>query len=214
MFIRNQINFPSTEDIQRTFIDFPINEIISYVDYLPEAQEGRCHIYTYPYFMPYYGGITNNFPGGLFKCVRVVALHDGHPLEHEFFLQIARSFPRVEELSVINRKSQNRKQSYESNTGNQNLSVIEYSFLGALDLLNVHDDYIEEFLINSKTCFPNNVTLYIHYKSLQRVTHNFTSDTTRINCGKIDELQLYAETKCSNSSLQEYFPSAKIKYRI
>ncbi|CAF4612206.1 unnamed protein product [Rotaria socialis] len=118
------------------------------------------------------------------------------------------------ELSVINRKSQNRKQSYESNTGNQNLSVIEYSFLGALDLLNVHDDYIEEFLINSKTCFPNNVTLYIHYKSLQRVTHNFTSDTTRINCGKIDELQLYAETKCSNSSLQEYFPSAKIKYRI
>ncbi|CAF3333484.1 unnamed protein product [Rotaria socialis] len=180
MFIRNQINFPSTEDIQRRFIDFPINEIISYVDYLPEAQEGRCHIYTYPYFMPYYGGITNNFP----------------------------------ELSVINRKSQNRKQSYESNTGNQNLSVIEYSFLGALDLLNVHDDYIEEFLINSKTCFPNNVTLYIHYKSLQRVTHNFTSDTTRINCGKIDELQLYAETKCSNSSLQEYFPSAKIKYRI
>ncbi|CAM2715454.1 unnamed protein product [Rotaria socialis] len=147
MFIRNQINFPSTEDIQRTFIDFPINEIISYVDYLPEAQEGRCHIYTYPYFMPYYGGITNNFP----------------------------------ELSVINRKSQNRKQSYESNTGNQNLSVIEYSFLGALDLLNVHDDYIEEFLINSKTCFPNNVTLYIHYKSLQRdyIAYGKTPGTIR-----------------------------------
>ncbi|CAF2959730.1 unnamed protein product [Rotaria sp. Silwood2] len=211
MFLCNQMNFSSTEDIQRTFIDFP-NEIISYVDYLPETREGRCHIYSYRSITPYYGDITNNFPGGFFKYVRVVSLCDEHPFEHEFFLRVAQSFPFVEKLSLINDKSQDRKQSYESNNDNQNLSIIEYSFLRELNLLSVHDDYIEDFLFNSKTYLPNNVTLYIKYKSLERVTHNFTRDATRINCAKINELQLSVKTKCSNSSLQEYFPYAKICY--
>ncbi|CAF4618030.1 unnamed protein product [Rotaria sp. Silwood2] len=214
MFIRNQMYFPSTEDIQQTFIDFPNNEIVSYVDYLPETREGRCHIYSYPSFTPYYTDIANNFPGGLFQHVRVVSLYDDSPFEHEFFLQIAQSFPFVEQLSVINHKSQNRKQSYESNNDNQNFSLIEYLFLSEHNLLNVHDDYIEQFLFNSKTCLPNNVSLYINYKSLQRVTHNFTRDATRINSTKINYLNLRAESECSNLSLQEYFPYAKICYSI
>ncbi|CAF2819760.1 unnamed protein product [Rotaria sp. Silwood2] len=148
MHIRNQVNFPSTEDIQRTFIDFPNNNnnIISYVDYFSEAKQSQCHIYSYPSFMPYYENITNNFPGGLFKYVRVVSLFDEHPFEHEFFLRIQESFPFMEQLSVANYKSQNYKQSYESNNDNRNLSLIEYSFLGELVILNVHDDYIEQFL--------------------------------------------------------------------
>ncbi|CAF5033202.1 unnamed protein product, partial [Rotaria sp. Silwood1] len=111
----NQLDFPSTEDIQRTFIDFPNNNIISYVDYFPEAKESQCHIYSYPSFMPYYDNITNNFPGGLYKYVRAISLFDEYPFEHEFFLRIQKSFPFIEELSVINYKSQNEKQSYESN---------------------------------------------------------------------------------------------------
>ncbi|CAF2739142.1 unnamed protein product [Rotaria sp. Silwood2] len=213
MHIRNQVNFPSTEDIQRTFIDFPNNNnIISYVDYFSEAKQSQCHIYSYPSFMPYYGNITNNFPGGLFKYVRVVSLFDEHPFEHEFFLLIQESFPFMEQLSVANYKSQNHKQSYESNNDNRNLSLIEYSFLGELVILNVHDDYIEQFLFNTKTYLQNNVLLHIKYESLKRVTHNFTREDTRINCAKINELKLYDKTKCSNSSLQEYFPYAKISY--
>ncbi|CAF4772901.1 unnamed protein product, partial [Rotaria sp. Silwood2] len=213
MHIRNQVNFPSTEDIQRTFIDFPNNNnIISYVDYFSEAKQSQCHIYSYPSFMPYYGNITNNFPGGLFKYVRVVSLFDEHPFEHEFFLRIQESFPFMEQLSVANYKSQNYKQSYESNNDNRNLSLIEYSFLGELVILNVHDDYIEQFLFNTKTYLQNNVLLHIKYESLKRVTHNFTREDTRINCAKINELKLYDKTKCSNSSLQEYFPYAKISY--
>jgi hypothetical protein len=212
MFICNQVDFPSTEDIQRTFIDFPDNNIISYVDYFPEAKESQCHIYSYPSFMPYYGNITNNFPGGLFKYVRVVSLFDEHPFEHEFFLRIQKSFPFMEKLSVINSKSQNLKQSYESNNDNRNLSLIEYSFLGELAIFSVHDDYIEQFLFDTKTYLQNNVLLHINYESLQRVTHNFTREDTRINCAKIHELKLYGETTCPNSSLQEYFPCAKICY--
>ncbi|CAF3395200.1 unnamed protein product [Rotaria sp. Silwood1] len=175
----NQLDFPSTEDIQRTFIDFPNNNIISYVDYFPEAKESQCHIYSYPSFMPYYYNITNNFP---------------------------------EELSVINYKSQNEKQSYESNNDCQNLSLIEYSFLNELAIVKGHDDYIEQFLFNTKTYLQNNVLLHINYESLQRVTHNFTRENTRINCAKINKLQLYGEATCPNSSLQEYFPYAKISY--
>ncbi len=87
LVILNGMNLPSTEDIQHTFIDFPNNNIISYVDYFrEEKQKSRCHIYSYPSFMPYYDDITNNFPGGLFQYVRVVSLFDEHPFEHEFFL--------------------------------------------------------------------------------------------------------------------------------
>ncbi|CAM4837432.1 unnamed protein product [Rotaria magnacalcarata] len=213
MCTRNRLNLPSTKDIQRTFIDFPNNEIVSYVDYFPEVGETHCHIYSYPSSMEYYDNVTNNFPGGLFKYVRVVSLVDEHPFEHEFFLQIVQSFPFIEQLSLRNQKSQNRKQSYESNNNNNgNLSIIKYSFLNELAIPDVHDDYIEQFLFNTKTYLNNIIHLYINYESLQRVTHDFTRDATRINCGKVNKLRLCGEIKCSNSSLEEYFPNAKIYY--
>jgi hypothetical protein len=209
--IHNQMNLSSTEDIQRRFIDFPNNKIISYIDHFPEARQGRYHIYSYPCFTPYYDDITNNFPGLLFTYVRVVLLFDEHPFEHDFFLRIQKSFPFIEKLSLINHKPQKYKQSYGSNN-NQNLSLIKYSYLSDLDIINVHDDYIEQFLCHNRTYLQNNVLLYINYKCLERVTHNFTRDATQINCAKINELQLRGETKRSNSTLQEYFPHAKICY--
>ncbi|CAF0818255.1 unnamed protein product [Rotaria sp. Silwood1] len=126
---------------------------------------------------------------------------------------IVQSFPFMEESAVINRKSQNRKHSYESNNDNRSLFLIEYSFLSELDLCNVHDDYIEKFVFNTKTYFQNNVLLRIKYESLQQVTHNFTRDTTRINSVKINELELNGEPICFNS-LQQYFPYARISYPL
>ncbi|CAF4684444.1 unnamed protein product, partial [Rotaria sp. Silwood2] len=150
MGIHNLIYFPSTEDIQQIFIDFP-NEIISYVEYLSEFREGRCHIYSYPSLISYYGDIKNSFPDGLFQYVRVVSLCDDSPFEHEFFIQIQKSFPFLEQLCLINHKSQNRKQSYELNNDNQNLSPIEYLFLNEINLFSAHNDYVEQFLLNTKT---------------------------------------------------------------
>ncbi|CAM4976832.1 unnamed protein product [Rotaria socialis] len=147
MYIRNKLNLPSTKDIQHTFIGFPTNEIISYVDYFPEAEQGQCHIFSYPFLMEHYPDITNNFPGGLFQYVRVVSLFDEHPFGHEFFVRIQKSFPFLEELYLTNHKSQNRKQFYESSSDNPNLSVIQYSFLTKLV---IDDDYIEQFLFDTK----------------------------------------------------------------
>ncbi|CAF4684620.1 unnamed protein product, partial [Rotaria sp. Silwood2] len=58
----------------------------------------ECHIYSYPYKFNVYKNITNNFPGGLYKCVREMSLMDERPFEHEFFLRIAQSL-RYERLS-------------------------------------------------------------------------------------------------------------------
>ncbi|CAF1518188.1 unnamed protein product [Adineta steineri] len=190
MIIHNQMILPSTEDIQRTFIHFPINPIVSYVDYFPEAKRCQCHIYSYPSPVDYYDEITNNFPGGLFTNVRHVSLFDEeHPFEHDFFVQIQKSFPFIERLGVFNHKPQNSKPSYQSNT-NQSLDVIKYSFLNVLNIINAHDDYIEQFLFDTKTHFQNDIILYIKYECLERVTNNFTRDITRRNCAKIKTLRL------------------------
>ncbi|CAF5037376.1 unnamed protein product [Rotaria sp. Silwood1] len=213
MDICNEMSLPSTEDIQQTLIDFPFNKIISYVDNFADRKKSQCYIYSYPFLMRYYTRITNNFPGGLFKHVRVVSLFDEQPFEHEFFLRIQKSFPFIEELSLVNHKPQNRKQSYVSNSDNQTLSLIEYFFLNKLYISKVHDDYIEQFLFDTKTYLQNNVILSVDYESLQRVTHNFTRDATRTNCAKKSKLHLWGQRKCSNS-LEEYFPYEKICYRL
>jgi hypothetical protein len=207
--INNEMNLPSKEDIQYTFRDFQYTKIISCVDYFLERKQGQCHVYSYPFRMQYYEDITNNFPGEIYQYVRVVSLYDEHPFEHEFFIRISQSFPFMEKLSVINYHAQNQKQSYKSMNDNHNLSVIKYCYLTELDIQQVHDDYIEEFLFNTKTYLQNNILLDIKYKSLQRVTHDFTRDDTRINCAKINEIYLFGKVKYSKS-LQDYFPFAKI----
>ena len=178
--LNNQINLPSNEDIQNTFRNFKNNQIISNVDYFSKANLFHCHIYSYPYTWTYYDNITNNFPGGLFKCVREISLLDERPFEHEFFLQIAQSFPFIEKLSLHNREPQKND--------NQQWSIIEYPHLIELDLVRIHENYVEQFLNNTKTCLLNNVYLHVDYDSLQKVTHNFTRDATRINCSKINGL--------------------------
>ncbi|CAF4320104.1 unnamed protein product, partial [Rotaria sordida] len=111
---------------------------------------------------------TNNFPGGLYPYVRVVTLYDEQPFEHEFFIRISQSFPFMEKLTVVNRHARNHKQSYKSMNDNQNLSIAKYYHLTDLAIRQVHDDYVEEFLCDTKTFLCNNILLFIDYKSLQR----------------------------------------------
>ena len=111
--------------------------------------------------MTYYNDITNNFPGGLFKCIRDVELFDERLFEDEFFLQIARSFPFMKESILHNREPQK------------------------------NDNYVELFLINTEISLFNNFHLHVAYDSLERVTDNFIKDLTRFNCSKIHYLLLH-----------------------
>jgi len=188
-------------------LNFTDNQVISCVDYFPNIKTGQCHIYSYPYTLKHYNNIANNFPGGLFECVRVISLYDERSFEHEFFIRIAQAFPFLKRLSLSNKKPQNNKQYQKSNIDNENLPIIEYSYLSLLHLDNIHDDYVEQFLDDTKTCLPNTCCLAMEYEPLNRATHNFTIDTMRANCGKIKEICFLIEVEIFQH-VKDYFPHA------
>ncbi|CAF4204021.1 unnamed protein product [Rotaria sordida] len=199
ILIDYSISLPSNGDIQRTFEDLKDYQIISYIDYFPKEKIGQCHIYSYPSRMIYYHNLTNSFPGGLFKFVHRVLLYDERPFEYEFFIRIAKAFPFLKMLIIENRSPQIL------NEDNHNLPIVEYPHLIHLDLSSAHDDYIEQLLVNTKTCLSNYIHLVISYRSLQRVTHNFIKDTMRGNCAKVKYLYV-----CNKPDVPEqlhvYFP--------
>lgn len=188
----NVMNLPSNKYIQNTFKGFKENQIISCIDHFAARGYSYCHIYSCPYRMNYYFNITNSFPGGLFQYVRRVSLYDEKPFEHEFFLQIAESFPFMKDLSVINAKPQRNKLSRKSKKiNNQDLLIIVYPSLIDLNLMEAHDDYIEQFLLDTDICLSNNTELSVYYEALKRVTENFTRHATRSNCMKLHSIRIY-----------------------
>jgi hypothetical protein len=210
LFINNEMNLLSKDDIDGTFTDFKNNQIISYVDYFLERKEGQCHIYSYPFLMKYYDDITNQFPGGLYPYVRIISLYDEKPFEHEFFIQIHKSFPYIEKLTLINRHAQNHKQAYQLINYKQNSSIVKYSYLTNLDIQKGHDDYLEEFLCDTNIFLCNYIQLTVNWKSLVRVTHAFTRDDMRNNAAKIHKIYFVEREDYSQKSLQNFFPFLKL----
>ncbi|CAF4241865.1 unnamed protein product [Rotaria sp. Silwood2] len=195
----------TSEEIQHTLTDLGDSQIIYYFDYFFTERRAQCHFYSYPYTLKYYHNITNSFSGGLFKCVREVSLFDDRPFEHEFFVRIAQAFPLLKKLSMINLTPQNQK----AKNNNEYLSIIEYPHLIELDFLDVSDDYLEQFLVNTKTFLIDNICIYAYYESLKRVTNNFRRAATRFNSAKVNSLRIYGQFQLSKR-LIKYFPNAKI----
>ncbi|CAF3894576.1 unnamed protein product [Rotaria magnacalcarata] len=204
--VLNQINIPTNEDIQYTFKDFHNNHIISYVDYFTDTQRGQCHIYSYPYTLNEYYKITNNFPGGLYKCVTKISLYDERPFEYKFFLRIAQSFPYLKELIIENMKPRNDKPKSDDN---QNLPIIEYPHLITLDLTEAHLDYIELFLFDTKMRLSNNISVVVIYQALRRVTEKFTRNAAPSNGKKLHRLSLLGKYRIPKY-VKEYFPHTEI----
>lgn len=198
----NQMSFPSNDDIQRTFTSFPNRQIISSVDYFSKAKNGQCRIYSYPYTMDYYNNITNNFSGGLFESVSKISLIDERPFEYDFFIEIARAFPFVKRLSLTNRRAQTLK------NNKIDYPLIKYPYLDFLELVDIHQDYVEIFLDSTKIFFSNDIFLIVDYRPLRRATHGFKRDAMRINCSKVITLSVPAKVKLSQQ-LKSYFPRMK-----
>lgn len=203
IFLSNQINLQSNDNIQNTFKDFKNNNIISWTDYFVDSQQGQCHVYTYPYKLNEYCKISNNFPGGLFKCVTKILLYDERPFEHKFFLQISQSFPLVKKIIIENMKPQKKIDD------NQNLPIIEYPQLTILDLTDAHLDYIELFLLHTKMSLSNNVHMIVIYQALRRVTEKFQKHSTRINCEKLARLNILGQYRIPKY-VKKYFPHTEI----
>ncbi|CAF5176428.1 unnamed protein product, partial [Rotaria magnacalcarata] len=194
--LRGAIDLTSNEDIQQTFRVFKDYQIISTVDYFLKEKRGQCHIYSYPYNLQYYENITNNFPGGLFEYVSEISLFDERPFEHEFFLRIAQSFPLMKKLTLLNEKPQTNN--------NQHFSIIKYPRLIELVLYDAHEDYVEQFLLDTKSSLPFDIDLYVYFRPLKKVTHNFTRDATRINCSRV-KFSYYKSMKRIPKHFKDYF---------
>lgn len=202
--LNNVIELPSKEDIQNTLTSLVDRQVISCVDYFSNEKVGQCHFYTYPYILRTYENITNNFPGGLFKYVERITIFDERSFDHSFFIRIAQSFPSLQELSVTNLKAQTQK----LNEYGEHFPIIEYSHLAILRLIDVHDDYVDQFLFDNKTYFSNPISLIIDYNQLQRCTHNFTRDSTRVNCTKVKRLRIENRLNLPEH-FNDYFPNVK-----
>jgi hypothetical protein len=207
-YSKDQIYLLSNEDIQNIFKNFNDNQIISCIDYFPQKEYHQYHIYSYPYKLEHYNDITNNFPSGIFTCVREVSLFDERPFEHDFFLQIAQSFPLMKILVVKNRKRQNNKRFRRSKTEDQDLSIIKYPHLIQLNIVDTHKDYHEQFLLDTKMCLPNDIHVYMYYQLAKKVTRNFSRNTTRSNCAKMSYVWVGIVSNVPEH-IKDHFPHAK-----
>lgn len=86
---------PSAEDVQKSFVTFPNNQVVSFVDYERCVGSAYCLVYTTPYRLTFYDVLSNRFLGGAFPSVRRIFLNDRMAFEHEFFARLILSFPLV-----------------------------------------------------------------------------------------------------------------------
>ncbi|UJR13490.1 hypothetical protein I4U23_000504 [Adineta vaga] len=107
------------------------------------------------------------------------------PFNHEFFVRIARSFPLLINLRIMNVHPQSTfKLTTDLSDRGQSYSIAEYPFLTSLDVRTASNDYAEQFLNETKTYVPHLAELTIYYSALERVTNNFTKEETRRHCAK------------------------------
>ncbi|CAF4384302.1 unnamed protein product [Rotaria sp. Silwood2] len=197
--VKKNINiyFPSNDDIQRSFLERRYQQVGSYVDSTVIEGQGRCHIYSLPYQFDTFLHLSNSFQGGMFNKVRCLTMTDGRPFEHEFFKIISQDFPFLENLSICNAEPQKHKQ--------HSSTLITFPHLIFLDLKAAHMIYAKQFLLEQNTHLPRLLKLNIRYKTLTKVTKNFTNNLARLNCSKLECLQING-SHVLPSNFHQYFP--------
>ncbi|CAF1288101.1 unnamed protein product [Adineta steineri] len=193
LIMNNEIDLPSNEDIQNSFIGREYGEVGSYVHLEPRTAEdeidfkqvkaiSRSHIYSRPYEFESFLHLNNSFQGGMFVNVQYLTMIDSYPFEHQFFKTISDSFPFLKSLTMSNDGPQKNKQ--------HSSTLISFPHLNLLNLVDAHDDYAKQFLVDTKTHLPCLLDLCITYESLEIVTNNFANDATRLYCSKLKGLHI------------------------
>jgi hypothetical protein len=204
------IGLSSDEDIQRSFLGRKYGPVGSHVETfsgeskstihrysLPYKFNCRCHIYSLPYQFKVVYYLSNSFQGGMFDNVCILMMTDFRPFEHHFFNIISQSFPLLKRLAIFNKEPQKNKQ--------QSISLITFSHLILLNLVDAHADYAEQFLSDKHYHLPCLSNLGIRYESLALVTNNFTNDATRLSCAKLTKIRI-REPFVPPKNYHEYFP--------
>ena len=178
----------TSEDIQQTLTGIGQQHTTSMVSYIL-SDKAACSIFSLPFEFGCLKDLGNKFPNIVFSCVTYLLVQDTHPFEHEFFMRIARSFPLLKHLRVLNEEPQVLGGLMTSSSGNCQLySIIEYPHLTTLDLKYAHGDYVEQFLNERKAYIPCLTEFGVFIHDLKVVTKDFTREETRHNCGKVKRI--------------------------
>lgn len=170
-------------DIRRTFTEREYN-VDGYINYYVQLRSKicQCHVYSIPFNMKYMQGIAHCFPGGLFSNVNVLYIQDSvAPFEPMFFVKISHAFPSIRRLTISNLNEQTKKEV-------KDLSIVKFPRLVEVKILYSHMDYVEQFLLDSKTSAPYLTELHVHFEHLVTVTDNFTREETRSICANLNVL--------------------------
>ena len=181
----NEIHIQSNNDLRRTFLNWRYGHVNCYINSYPN-NEARSHIFSLPCNQNDMYIISSGFLEGFHTNVRILFLIDRvYPFTHEFFLRIARAFPFITELTVLN----NRVYNNTNENNNQTKLTVEFHYLTSLTIHFQQDIYVEQFLVDTNTYLPNLINLTISYDNLVIVTNSFTRHSTRRNCSKVEILK-------------------------
>ncbi len=202
--INDSIPCLSKDDLQQTFTKIGYKQVACIVDYVFPDQ-ALCHVFSLPFAFDRLENISNNFPSMEFNQVTDLSVYDCIPFEHEFFRRIAQSFPSLRKFHVMNSKPQSSNLAQSQTDNDQSYSVVKYSNLTSLSIVYAHIDYLQQFLLHTKTSLPKLTELEVQYEKLKTVTNNFTRDATRLNCAQVKRIIL-EETIIYSKEFHLYFP--------
>ena len=126
-----------------------------------------------------------------------------------FSFVLLNHFRLLKSLRVINETPQKNKHCEEIEGDNHYLSIAQYPHLIDLHLHEVHEDYVEQFLLHTRTFLPNNVRILAEAQALEKVTGYYQRDATRINCSKIS-WSFFAEERPSSEHFEDYFLNVRV----
>jgi hypothetical protein len=196
----------SSEDIQQTLTNIGLQDVTSIVNYVCD-ERAACSIFSLPFEFDYLKDLGNKFPNIVFSYVTYLHVKDNDPFRHEFFVRIARSFPLLKFLRIYNvRPMLSVDLMIFSSDNCQLYSTIEYPHLTTLDLCYAHEEYVEQFLNETKTYMPCLTKLSAKVRDLVVVTKHFTRKETQRNCAKVETIFML-QALLNFEGFCDYFPS-------
>ncbi|CAF3131802.1 unnamed protein product [Rotaria sp. Silwood2] len=185
--INDSTHHISENDIQRTFTNIGYHQKVCNIYYFG-IRKVICSVFTVPFVFDYLKKITNKFQTMILNYVTYLMVIDTIPFKYEFFIRISKAFPLLKHFSIVNILSPLFDFGSQKAENIPSYSLIEYSRLMSLDIMDVDNYYIEQFLLDTKTHATQLTAIQVRYHQLRTVTENFTRNTTRRNCANIKRL--------------------------
>jgi hypothetical protein len=110
-----------------------------------------CCVFSLPFKFHRLQDITNNIPNIVFNSVTHLEVWDKDPFKHEFFIQLARAFPFLKNLSVSNLQPSFWRFHKYHLLHKDWCSIVEYPYLVSLNMEKANTHYMKHFLNETKT---------------------------------------------------------------